>query len=253
MHSYPCTDINIYVDFTFALASHEQPRLLTTFPALPRLPAELRLKIWYFVCSPRDVEIVCEKGITTSRIRRQVARAFTSTTPTPIATRICHESRTEALQRYQPMFRTENRSVYTYICFENDNIKLADYDIQYLGQYELENIRMMKVHVKDCVSFVHHNMEYILQMKNLKELEIIVDEATTDEEFARGWGRWYPEICAKEFEEEQRTHPDWDCPNITIVGSSTGRVLKKKLGGALIPGWQTGDTSPKLEARESDI
>ena len=81
---------------------------LSTFTPFPKLPVELRLKIWKYGCLfTRNVDIRAKEisGIV-CKYTDEVAHYFHSYAPPPPLLHICRESRSEALKHYQLEFGT---------------------------------------------------------------------------------------------------------------------------------------------------
>jgi len=90
----------------------------TTFTLFPKLPPEIRLKIWrYITPGPRIVEIqyATEPKRLVESIPgtlRPVGPGWISKDPQPIVLHICQESRMEALKRYQLALGTYENLIY---------------------------------------------------------------------------------------------------------------------------------------------
>jgi len=84
------------------------PELATAFTIFPKLPVELRLKIWKFALPGRRiVDIRCDK-------QSVLFEKYRSSTPIPSILHVCSESRTLASKVYELAFRTtpSSRSIY---------------------------------------------------------------------------------------------------------------------------------------------
>jgi len=93
-------------------------------PSFPKLPPELRVRIWsYNLPGPRIVSIRCgapspSQPSCSSQSRR--SRGCTSPAPIPVNLHICHESRTEALKTYTLAFGIARQPGQVYFDFERD-------------------------------------------------------------------------------------------------------------------------------------
>jgi hypothetical protein len=115
-----CVSTNSDDDFTFDSESDSveslgqnlgQPditKILSAFTPFPRLPIEIRLKIWKCACFfSRNVDIWAKDiGGIACEYTGHVAHYFHSSAPAPSLLHICRESRSEALKHYQLEFGT---------------------------------------------------------------------------------------------------------------------------------------------------
>jgi hypothetical protein len=210
---------------------------LTTFHPFPNLPFELRLKIWEHALSePRTVTISCQREMLDRE--RRFAKAFTSTTPHPPLLHTNRESRIEALSLYQPTFKTDISSNYTYICFARDTIKCADSVLEYMASFEVTSIRRLILEVKDAEYFGHFHMDVVKRMRVLEEVTLLAKAEELDHLWNRG--ERYVETLTRDFKSAQYDNPGWVCPRMRIVNRKTGEEKRVLEGGALIPGWMEG-------------
>lgn len=77
---------------------------LTAFPQFAQLPPELRLKIWACLIQPRIVVACCLQRDEHLPTRRQELDARTRGRPTPVLLHVNRESRSLALEHYEPSF-----------------------------------------------------------------------------------------------------------------------------------------------------
>lgn len=122
-------------EFSAASVSEEITEPAQRFTCFPKLPAELRLRIWkYALPGPRLVRIYLKLEPRQPRQegekkKPQVSRLTTSQPP-PVGLRVCRESRIEALKEYELAFPTKTSPAQTYINFTTDTIimdRLASY------------------------------------------------------------------------------------------------------------------------------
>lgn len=210
---------------------------LETFTLFPQLPFELRLKIWdHALSTPRTVTISCQREMLDRE--RRFAKAFTSSTPVPPLLHTNHESRTEALARYTPSFRTDTSPNSTYISFAHDTVRCADSVLEYLSPREAVAIQHMILEVRDAEYFGHFNMDVVRRMASLRELVLLAKPGDVD----YAWNRpdRYVATLEGNFLEAKCEDPGWVCPRVRIVHRDRGEELCVLEGGALVPGWKKG-------------
>ncbi|CZT51636.1 uncharacterized protein RSE6_12807 [Rhynchosporium secalis] len=216
---------------------------LAEFHLFPTLPSELRLKVWALIVSePRIVDLSCRKGVVKSNKQStRFVEAFLSSTPVPPVLQVCRESRYEALATYKPHFTSYKSSTppytkrllprYIYLALGQDTIKCSDNLLAYLDTDDTANFRRLILDVADAAYFGHFNMEVVLQMGQLKELELYTTEGLSNLRCNSA------EIISRDFEMAKRNDPGWECPRVRIISSETGQESKVIEAGALIPGW----------------
>lgn len=84
-------------------AAFDPSKSLTTFELFPRLPTEIRLKVWQFATNGCDARIVQVKikNLVTKYSEHGRGVVFSSATPIPGVLHACSESREVALCRYR--------------------------------------------------------------------------------------------------------------------------------------------------------
>jgi hypothetical protein len=101
--------------------------IVPRFTLFPKLPLELRLKIWAYTMEPRIVTIYSQRlydeanGSRTSR-----AMWWNSPDPVPTILHICHKSREEALKYYQRLFKPSDRQAIIYFNFSKDTLRIGN-------------------------------------------------------------------------------------------------------------------------------
>jgi hypothetical protein len=103
--------------------------LVESFTCFPKLPAEIRLKIWKAALpGPRVVRIQLKLGPRQPRIdgkkKKPRMSRFVASCPPPIGLRVCRESRIEALKEYEIGFRTKTSPAQTYVNYDLDTFVL---------------------------------------------------------------------------------------------------------------------------------
>jgi hypothetical protein len=218
---------------------------LTQFHLFPSLPPELRLKIWSYSHHPRTIPIECEKAIVSASKPRRFVKAFTSPIRPPSILQICRESREEALPLYTALFRTSYSKGWTYICLPVDTVFIPDSTLGYLGRDEICGIQRLKLEVHDCTNFSHYHLDTIMEMRALKELDLVIDENSTSLSVRGGEPANIPSarVLEYDFSDRKLDRPGWEAPEIRILGKH-GELLGRVEGGALVPGWVIGDELP---------
>lgn len=132
-----------------------------TFPLFSKLPAEIRLLVWGMAHpGPRIVHLNCDEPLIKDQ---EHLLHFYSDTPSPVALKICHESRKEALQHFTPIFATKNHTGLVYFDFSCDALLPEDiygscllltlWTKDYLGfRSAFERIRHFVVIKNGCLS-----------------------------------------------------------------------------------------------------
>ncbi|TVY45163.1 hypothetical protein LOCC1_G003865 [Lachnellula occidentalis] len=189
----------------------DAPSRLTEFHLFPKLPTELRLKIWVFVLStPRVLGMRCNIRFNESRRYTDTwAKSFASDKPPPAALHVCQESRHEGLSIYQSNFKTNLSPKYTYTAFEHDTIKFAANRLEYIRAPELQGIQQMILEVRDMIENARLYMDTIKQMEGLRELEFVIREKHC-------WAS-IDAICIqaklhRDIARARRLDPGWECP-----------------------------------------
>jgi hypothetical protein len=117
------------LDSSVASMSNESIEPVEGFTYFPKLPAEIRLKIWKDALpGPRVIRIQLKFDPKPPRIegqkkKPQVSR-FVASRPPPIGLRVCRESRIEALKEYEIGFRTKTSPAQTYVNYDLDTFVL---------------------------------------------------------------------------------------------------------------------------------
>jgi len=90
-------------------ATLESESFASSFTLFPKLPIELRLRIWrtFDNSTPRDVQVTITTPSETSLIEK--TPTFKSLRPIPLILHICKESRTEGLKVYKKVFKVKDK------------------------------------------------------------------------------------------------------------------------------------------------
>jgi 2EXR family len=143
---------------------------LDTFTLFPRLPQELRLKIWQSTIEPRILPI---------KWSQQLSQCVTQDNPAIL--RLTHESREEGLKTYRPSFGTaSNSQPVIYANFTLDTVSF-EWETAY-GQLSHFTRGYLKTALKQVKSLTIHkdDFEYQLEepwvslLSEFSELEILL-------------------------------------------------------------------------------
>lgn len=211
-----------------------------SFEPFPRLPAELRLKIWSLALTSLPPQTF---GITTRNIRKPHKHHITiihATTPPPSLFHANQEARLKALEHYSQIPSTKISTLrsaqdyppdnkYVFINFSIDifSVERISYDIPYDPSEALKRIQHLKTVAKDVVFFGEEFQDaHLSRLDALKEVEVSLLEGANP--------TWYLEDkgvgkLVDAFERARRGKPEWVFPRIRIV--EEGVVLRVYEGG----------------------
>lgn len=106
----------------------KMPPPLTSFPLFPKLPTEIRLMVWNFSLEGRTVEIKWTES-----------RGFFSRVPTPIALRVCQDSRDAVKSKYPLSFGNVIYKPSTVFNYALDTLYI-DQDVQHQALHFLASL-----------------------------------------------------------------------------------------------------------------
>jgi hypothetical protein len=156
-----------------ASISDEAIEPVGSFTYFPKLPAEIRLKIWKDALpEPRVIRIQLKFETRQPRNegqkkKPQVSR-FVASRPSPVGLRVCRESRIEALKEYQIGFPTKTSPAQTYV-----NYNLDTFVLDTLGAYFPHTGRAM---MNDTTSATRKKRPVILHKEFSKIRFLVIDE-----------------------------------------------------------------------------
>ncbi|PBP17508.1 hypothetical protein BUE80_DR011278 [Diplocarpon rosae] len=215
---------------------------LADFHLFPKLPSELRLKIWGLALRhPRVVHVTCRKGLKPQRTPKRFVEAFLSLTPGPAILAACAESRFEALSTYGTYFQTEQAPAGLSLALDRDTVRCRDDLLEHFGPRELGAVEHLALDVADAGYFGHFQMSILATMARLTALDLYTDEG--DRTSWRGGNR---RMLTADFEGARKNDPGWACPRVRILHRDTGTEMGVIERGALAPGWKAGDPNPFL-------
>jgi hypothetical protein len=129
---------------------------MADFHLFPRLPLELRIRIWKMAVEPREVrvgeqaDIIHEGG----RTLRSTRRYFNSPTPAPALLHACHESRYICEPLYTKACVYGSQPRYTWVNYDLDTIVVRDLELEQLSD-ESPFIRWLTVYEEDSPFYPH--------------------------------------------------------------------------------------------------
>jgi hypothetical protein len=112
-----------------ASVSEEIIKPVASFSYFPKLPAEIRLKIWKNALpGPRIIRMELKYGarvpVKAGEKRKPKIAHFVGSRSRPVGLQVCRESRIEALKEYELAFPTKTSPAQTYINFAMDTMVL---------------------------------------------------------------------------------------------------------------------------------
>lgn len=159
--------------FSTASVSNETIESVGSFTYFPKLPAEIRLKIWKDALpGPRVIRIQLkfeprQPHAEGQKKKPQVSR-FVASRPPPVGLRVCRESRIEALKEYEIGFPTKTSRAQTYVNYDLDTLVLDT-----LGAYFPHTGRTM---MNETTSTTKKRRPVILHKEFSKIRFLVIDE-----------------------------------------------------------------------------
>ncbi|GFF87074.1 hypothetical protein IFM47457_07378 [Aspergillus lentulus] len=176
---------------------------MAAFHLFPRLPFELRSRIWDLTVEPRTVEV---------RFKREHGSwgkllHVTSSTPVPAVLQACHEARNQGL--YQQAFKISSavEPRYVWVNFEIDMISIGHTWFDTFEAAEKLLFRRLTFARENDESFFRVHTYELREFSNLEEIHIICED---------GLMMWQD---AWEF-------LPWPCPkkNLRFIDKQTGQI-----------------------------
>ncbi|KAF7167904.1 hypothetical protein CNMCM6106_003274 [Aspergillus hiratsukae] len=145
---------------------------MAAFHLFPRLPFELRARIWELTVEPRTVEV---------RVKKQHGSwgkilHVTSSTPVPAVLQACHEARNLRLYRQAFNFSSGVEARYVWVNFEIDTISIGDTYFDTIEPAEQRLIRRLTFERENDESFFHFQSHELEMFSNLEEIHVICED-----------------------------------------------------------------------------
>lgn len=173
---------------------------MATFHPFPRLPFELRARIWEMSVEPRAVEIRFKRACETWG----TVHYAESSTPMPGVLQACREVRNLGL--YQRAFSSGDEPRYVWVNFETDMISIGDTDLEIIDDPPL--IRRLRFERQNTEGWFHFESNELRKFPNLTEIHVICVEGVM------GWQDAWEYIY-------------WSCPreNIRFIDKESGETV----------------------------
>lgn len=178
-----------------------------TFHPFPRLPLELRQRIWELGIEPRKVVVGRSRFLRCPR------------SPPPPLLHACAESRSYLQKYYRKAFVYGNPSRYSWVNFDNDTIYMMDYDF---GGFpaDIPFIRWLVLESSDA-GFFYYQYSHPIQDATALETFTILD-VSLGGPYDKWWAEWDSQMelwyfggDAVTFSTRIRNADDPDCVEIT--------------------------------------
>ncbi|PKX89208.1 2EXR domain-containing protein [Aspergillus novofumigatus IBT 16806] len=181
---------------------------MAAFHLFPRLPFELRARIWELTVEPRTVEM---------REKREYGSwgkllHVTSSTPVPAVLQACHEARNQGLYQKAFNFSAGVEPRYVWVNFKIDMISIGHSWFNSIDLAERLLIRRLTFERENDESFFHFRSHELYELyPNLEEIHVICEDGLLAWQDA--W-RYCP----------------WPCPkkNLRFIDKETGQIAVGK-------------------------
>ncbi|EHK18388.1 uncharacterized protein TRIVIDRAFT_225704 [Trichoderma virens Gv29-8] len=155
---------------------------MSTFHPFPRLPIELRIRIWNLTAFPRIVRVRTHMRRRWVTVGETLVQYVASSTPCPPVMQVCHESRQHA--PYEQAYTNGFEPRYIWINFETDMICLEENKDPLslanplaLDPHE-EDIQRLRFSINkeaDSEWFFHFGNQQLSSFSSVKEIHLAVD------------------------------------------------------------------------------
>ncbi|GIJ85162.1 hypothetical protein Asppvi_004018 [Aspergillus pseudoviridinutans] len=203
---------------------------MAAFYLFPRLPFELRARIWELTVEPRTVEVrgKREHGLSWRKLLH-----VTSSTPVPAVLQACHEARNLRLYQQAFIFPSAVERRYVWVNFDIDMISIGDTDFDTMDPAEQLLIRRLTIQRKnEFFLFESYHL-----FSNLAEMHIICED---------GLMAW----------QEAWEAVPWPCPkkNLRFIDKETGQIAVGEDLDSMVAEWKehytTSSNSPSPQTTE---
>lgn len=191
------------------------------FVYFPFLPGEIRLKIWEYVLLTPYSPIIRQFFQNEFSIRPTAK--YVNMTRTPVALRICHESRVEALKFYKLCLGSVSSPARTFLDYSTSYVYLCTRRSGYfrpmmkgLGPRDLSQIRHLTLKLRDW--FCNDDVEFrdaIWRFKGLKTLQLLVSALKVDAEMRSKEAVRCVRACLKW--DVKVLNPGWRMPRVVVA------------------------------------
>ncbi|KAJ8130534.1 hypothetical protein O1611_g3096 [Lasiodiplodia mahajangana] len=151
-----------------------------TFHPFPRLPVEIRLKIWALAAGPRNLKI--SRTPSAKWLPLGTTFAYASPNPPPAVMHVCREARQNAPYRKAFLTSAAAETKYIWVNFQNDMICLPDDQVRSLAPHyaDIERLRLTAeadVEGNSFLDYFKHQSCWILKpFSALRVLHIAVED-----------------------------------------------------------------------------
>ncbi|KAH6711902.1 hypothetical protein BKA61DRAFT_611773 [Leptodontidium sp. MPI-SDFR-AT-0119] len=211
----------------------------TSFMPFPRLPIELRLKIWSFALISYPVQTFRLKTRKILKPRKHHTTTIRATAPQPALAHANQEARLEALEHFSqiPTTRVSNTSSAQNYPPDHKcalvNFSIDVFTVERIGDIpfnpseSLKQIQLLRAVVKHLLFFsLDLENSYLSRVDALREVEFIVLQGQDSIEYLEEG----VERMVDSFDEVRKKNPNWIFPKVKIV--EDGVVLRVYEGGA---------------------
>lgn len=153
-----------------------------TFHPFPRLPLELRERIWELTLEPRTVEVRLERGPTYVPVHSRLKKYYVtlrSSTPVPPILQACQEARNCGL--YERGFaEVQDRGYddphrYVWINFDIDIVSIGDFAIQDLFPVapKIKRLQFLQEYSEAFFHWIHRDL---LKFSRMEEIRVVCED-----------------------------------------------------------------------------
>jgi hypothetical protein len=217
-----------------------------TFHPFPRLPLELRQRIWELSIEPRTVAIrlsdgprpdpyEAELGLAPQHLldacaaARAVANVYPERTPPPCLLHVCSESRSHLQRFYQKAFPVGSTPRYTWVNFDADTVCMRAADLQGFAA-DLPLTRRLILETQHPNKFRRQCLKLLSDAAALETLTILDVDWRDGERWWRGWigviGDLYHRCGAPRFYARIKRAHDPEAIDITRDNSPRSHVCR---------------------------
>lgn len=151
---------------------------MATFHPFPRLPFELRARIWNLTAEPRTVEVSLWPLTGVGDC------SLVSRTPVPAPLQACRESRRELQRQYEQAFaelekRRPLERRYIWVNFDMDLIDIGTWELNRFSSVE-ESLQRLKMEREPTEYFCRLEVEDLRKFTRLREIHVVCPSGLLD-------------------------------------------------------------------------